>query len=102
MAQPAVGIAPYKLVTEILGQFSEMSSRNQLAIAQIFWTTRKIHLGTPVNFTPFSGVITIPSELYFIFVKKISIIPVVTTGVLNKDWLYSVLRELQQKNYPIF
>ncbi|MGI2903846.1 hypothetical protein [Tolypothrix sp. VBCCA 56010] len=30
-------------------------------IAQIFWTTRKIHLEMPINLTPFSGMITSPS-----------------------------------------
>lgn len=36
-----------------------------------------------VNFTAFSGTVTNPSQFRFIFIQKISIIPVVITGIFN-------------------
>jgi len=52
-----------------------------------------------VNFMLFSGIVISPSELCFIFIKKISIIPVVTKGVLNEEWLYLVLTSLKTEFY---
>ena len=64
-----------------------------------FSTTRKIHLKTPINFNLFSGTVTSPPELCFIFVKKTSIITVVTTGVFNEKWLHIVLTCLKNRFY---
>ena len=62
-----------------------------------FWTTRKINLETSVNFSPFSGTVANPFKLCSIYIKKISIIPVVTTRLYNEKWLHIVLTYFQTK-----
>ncbi|WP_375510527.1 hypothetical protein [uncultured Nostoc sp.] len=83
--------------TENLERAIACYQRIILLCDRAFWTTRKIYLKTPINFNPFSDTVTSPSELCFIFVKKISIISVVTTGIFNEKWLHLVLTCLKTR-----